>query len=461
LGFRFRQCSKKNFMRLLVFTAYLLIVSVVANTSLAQNNNTISTTSKEKLTEFMNMRFGMFIHWGPVTLRGTEIGWSRGHEVATDDYDNLYKEFNPILFDAEAWVKTAKAAGMKYLTITSKHHDGFCLWPTAYSAYNISATPYKKDIVGQLAKACKSNGIRFCMYFTILDWHDPDYPLHNDGKAEDPNGNMSKFLNTIKNELKEIITNYDPYMLWFDGQWESPWTDEMGAEIYRYVKSLNKDIIMNNRLGKEMTAVDKNKTVDYSKMIGDYDTPEQQIGSMNMNFPWETCMTIATQWAWKPNDKIKSLQQCVYSLIRAASGNGNFLFNVGPMPDGRIEQRQKNVLEQMGNWLSIFSESIYETNGGPYLPNEIYTATRKGNKVYVHILDTAVKQLSLPLLPGVKIRKTSLINGGMVSFSQTKTLYNFSLSFNPANSISNVLVLEIDKTAIDIPLIETTTGKID
>lgn len=448
-------------MRLLVFTAYVFVVSSIANTSLAQKNNTISTTSKEKLTEFMNMRFGMFIHWGPVTLRGTEIGWSRGHEVATDDYDNLYKEFNPVLFDAEAWVKTAKEAGMKYLTITSKHHDGFCLWPTAYSSYNISATPYKKDIIAQLAKACKINGIKFCMYFTILDWHDPSYPIHNDGKGEDPNGNMNKFLTTIINELKEVIANYDPYMLWFDGQWETPWTDEMGAEIYRYVKSLNKDIIMNNRLGKEMTAVDKNKSVDYSKMIGDYDTPEQQIGAMNMRFPWETCMTIATQWAWKPNDKIKSLQQCVHSLIRTASGNGNFLFNVGPMPDGRIEQRQVDMLKQMGSWLSIFGESIYETNGGPYLPNEIYTATRKGNKVYVHILDTAVKQLSLPLLPGVKLGKASLINGGKVDFTQTATLYNFSFSFNPANSISNVLVLEIDKAAIDIPLIETAAGKMN
>ena len=210
-----------------------------------------STTSKQVMDEFMSMRFGMFIHWGPVTLRGTEIGWSRGHEVPTAEYDNLYKEFNPVLFNADEWVKTAKDAGMKYITITSKHHDGFCLWPSAYTDYDIMASPYKKDIVGELAKACKKYDIKFCVYFTILDWHDPDYPVHNDGKEPDPKADMNKFILTIKNELKEIITNYDPYMIWFDGQWESPWTDEMGIDMYNYLKSLNKDLIINNRLERK------------------------------------------------------------------------------------------------------------------------------------------------------------------------------------------------------------------
>lgn len=399
----------------------------------------------------MNMRFGMFIHWGPVSLRGTEIGWSRGHQVTTDDYDQLYKEFNPVLFDADAWVRTAKDAGMKYLTITSKHHDGFCLWPTAYSNYNISATPYKKDIIVQLANACKKYGIKFCMYFTILDWHDPNYPIHNDGKGVSPDGNMNAFITTIKNELKEIVSKYNPYMIWFDGQWESPWTDEMGKEIYRYLKSLNKDVIVNNRLGKEMTAVNNNE-VDFSKMIGDYDTPEQKIGKLNMNFPWETCMTIGTQWSWKPNDQLKDVKRCVHTLIKTASGNGNLLFNVGPMADGRIEQRQAYLLKQMGNWLNIFGESIYGTNGGPYYPTNVYTATRKGNNVYVHILDTSVKELQLPALPGVEVQKAYFINGGSVTFKDLQTSYSFTLNPNMENTISNVLVLQLNKPAITVPL---------
>jgi alpha-L-fucosidase len=413
-----------------------------------------STTSKEIMDEFMAMRFGMFIHWGPVTLRGTEIGWSRGHEIPATEYDNLYKEFNPVLFNADEWVKTAKDAGMKYLTITSKHHDGFCLWPSEYTEYDIMASPFKKDIVGELAEACKKNDIKFCMYFTILDWHDANYPVHNDGKGTDPDADMSKFIVTIKNQLKEVITKYDPYMLWFDGQWESPWTDEMGIDLYTYLKGLKKDLIINNRLGKEMTAI-HSKEVDYRKMVGDFDTPEQKVGNFNLDFPWESCITIGTQWAWKPNDKLKTLQECIQTLIKTASGNGNLLFNVGPMMDGRIEQRQVDLLKQMGDWLKIYGESIYGTKGGPYAPHAGFSATRKGNKVFVHIFDASNSELVLPAIPGVKVLNSSLINGKSVQLKETDGKYFIILPSQLPDNVSNVLVLELNKNANEIPIIHS------
>ena len=185
------------------------------------------------MKDFMSRRFGLFIHWGPVSLRGTEIGWSRDKQVSKAEYDSLYKEFNPVLFNADAWVKTAKDAGMKYLTITARHHDGFCLWPTKFTEYNIMNSPYKKDIVGALNEACKKQGIKFCIYYSVLDWYHPDYPIHSayDSKP-DPKSDMNRYIAFMKNQLKELITKYDPYMLWFDGQWESPWTDEMGKDLY-------------------------------------------------------------------------------------------------------------------------------------------------------------------------------------------------------------------------------------
>jgi alpha-L-fucosidase len=411
-------------------------------------------TRKEVLDDFMDKRFGMFIHWGPVSLRGTEIGWSRGHQVATPDYDNLYKEFNPVLFDADTWVRIAKDAGMKYLTITSKHHDGFCLWPSAYTEYDIMSTPFKKDLLGELAKACKKYNIRFCIYYSILDWHDPDYPIHNDGSNElDSKANMNKFVLTIKNQLKELVTRYDPYMLWFDGQWESPWTDEMGADLYSYLKGLKKDLIINNRLGKEMTAI-HDKEVDYTKMIGDYDTPEQKVGKLNLDFPWESCITIGNQWAWKPNDQIKSLKECLHTLIKTASGNGNLLFNVGPMPDGRIEHRQIELLKHMGSWLKTYGESIYETNGGPYTPSNDYSATRKDNKVFVHLFNNDKNELELPILQGANVMNASMINGAAVKMQTKDGRYFFTLPNHLPDSISNVLVLLLDKEAIDLPLIK-------
>jgi len=413
-----------------------------------------STTSKEIMDEFMSMRFGMFIHWGPVTLRGTEIGWSRGQQVPVAEYDNLYKEFNPVLFNADEWVKTAKDAGMKYLTITSKHHDGFCLWPSEYTEYDIMASPLKRDIVGELAKACKKHDIKFCMYFTILDWHDANYPVHNDGKVPDPDADMSKFIVIIKNQLKEVITNYDPYMLWFDGQWESPWTDEMGIDLYNYLKGLKKDLIINNRLGKEMTAI-HSKEVDYRKMVGDFDTPEQKVGNFSLDFPWESCITIGTQWAWKPNDKLKTLQECIQTLIKTASGNGNLLFNVGPMMDGRIEQRQVDLLKQMGDWLKIYGESIYGTRGGPYTPNEVYSATRKGDKVYIHLFNASAKEITLPSLQGVKVLKASLMNGSAIQVKEIAGKYILTLPEQLPDSVCNVIVIVLDKNTSGIPVIQT------
>ncbi|HKJ78357.1 MAG TPA: alpha-L-fucosidase, partial [Prolixibacteraceae bacterium] len=149
------------------------------------------TTNEELLKEFMDMKFGMFVHWGPVSLKGTEIGWSRGREVPVEEYDNLYKQFNPVEFDADEWIRTAKAAGIKYFIITSRHHDGFSLWPTEYSDYDIAATPYKKDVLMEMKKACERHGILFGTYYSINDWRHPYYPKGSPGgKTDKETGDM-------------------------------------------------------------------------------------------------------------------------------------------------------------------------------------------------------------------------------------------------------------------------------
>lgn len=441
-----------NYLNKLV--SVIVIVLLFNISAKAQELSTDIKTSKTVMDDFMDKRFGLFIHWGPVTLRGTEIGWSRGNEVPVSEYDNLYKEFNPVLFNADEWVKTAKDAGMKYITITAKHHDGFCLWPSAFTEYNIMSSPFKKDIVGELAKACKKQNIRFCIYFTVLDWHDSNYPIRN-GKVKelDLNGNMDQFIVTMKNQLKELVVNYDPYMIWFDGQWETPWTNEMGIDLYQYLKGLKKDLIINNRLGKEGSGMSKNN-VDYNKMVGDFDTPEQKIGNIKMDFPWESCITICKQWAWKPNDKMKTLQECIQTLVKTAGGNGNLLFNVGPMMDGRIETRQTERLKEMGNWLSKYGQSIYSTKGGPYNPNNIYATTRKGNLIYLHLFERSTDKLVLPVLADAKIKKAYFLNGNAVPFAQNK---DFGIALNlPSilpDAISSVIVLELDRNAEQLPII--------
>jgi len=432
-------------------TLYFLAVAFL-HLSFAQGQGLNAQTSKEQapMDIFMAKRFGMFIHFGPVTLRGTEIGWSRGREVPTEEYDTLYKEFNPALFNADAWVKAAKDAGMQYITITAKHHDGFCLWPTSGSPYNIGNSPFKRDLVAELAQACRRQGITFCVYFTVLDWHDPDYPTKSPiDSTKNVKGDMGRFVTTMKKELKEIFSKYHPFMLWFDGNWEKPWTLEDGKDLYRYLKGLDPAVVINNRIGKGGASLSDPRSV------GDFLTPEQAIGALNMKDPWESCITICNQWAWKPNDAMKSLKQCIQTLEKTAGGNGNLLFNVGPMMDGRIEGRQVARLREMGKWLKKYGESIYGTKGGPYLPNETFATTRKGNKIYIHLFAKKDSFLQLAPIPGAAIKRAWFMNGNALAFTQEdKTGCRISLPDTlPEPTTSSVIVLELDKSAEDLPVI--------
>ncbi|CAL1517206.1 alpha-L-fucosidase [Chitinophaga sp. MM2321] len=428
------------------------------HTATAQTNAQLDQhilTSKKVMDEFMGLRFGMFIHWGPIALRGTEIGWSRHREVPAADYDTLYKVFNPTKFNAEEWVKVARDAGMKYLTITAKHHDGFCLWPSAYTDYDIMSTPYKKDVVGALAKACRKYGIKFCIYYSVLDWHYPDYPVDNPydttGKGIRKDAQMDKYVQYMKNQLKELITAYDPYMLWFDGPWEKPWTEAMALDMYTYLKTIKKDVIINNRIGKKFSGVGMASTADF---LGDYDTPEQRIGGLDMNTPWESCITIADQWAWKPHDKMKSLKTCIQTLAKTAAGNGNLLFNIGPMPDGTMEPAQVARVREMGSWLKKYGAAIYQTAGGPYVPTDNYATTRKGNKIYLHVFQTSGQTLTVPAFPGVHIKKAYVLNGTTISFKQTAADIALQLPAVLPDSNDTVIVLEIDKPAMSIAVIK-------
>ena len=436
-------------MRPLLFSFFFLFTVHALN---AQKSNVVVPvvqTPQKNIDDFMSKRFGMFIHWGPVALRGTEIGWSRNREVSQAEYDSLYKEFNPVLFNADSWVKAAKDAGMKYLTITAKHHDGFCLWPTKFTDYNIMNSPFKRDVVGELAKSCKKYGIKFCIYYTVLDWYDLRYPVRNDGtKTIDPKGDMVKFVQYMKDQLKELITNYDPYMLWFDGNWEQPWTKEMGADVYRYIKTLSPGVVINNRLGKGT-----HKTMG-PDIVGDYATPEQVIGKMNLDSPWESCITICNQWAWKANDKMKSLKQCIQTLASTAGGNGNLLFNVGPMMDGRIEKRQVDRLKEIGDWLKVNGNAIYGTKAGPYMPDSIMAATRKGNKINLLLFQTKSTQFVVSAVEGRKVIKASFMNGMGIEFKQNASTITLMLPIVMPDPNCSVIVLEMDAEVENIKLIK-------
>ena len=436
----------KKFINLILLLTLPLFVN--AQWGGGEANPELKTNAKT-LKEWQDLKFGLFVHWGPVSLRGTEIGWSRGREVPIPEYDNLYKDFNPVLFDAEKWVSIIKSAGMKYLIITSKHHDGFCIWDSEFTDYDIMSSPFKRDILKELSDECKRQGILFGTYHSIADWHHTHYATRYGGDPRPlEESDMEIYVDYLKNQVWELIVKYDTDILWFDGEWENAWTHEQGMELYKYIRELKNDILINNRIDKgRQGMMGMTKSTAYA---GDFATPEQEIGAFHPDIPWESCITICKQWAWKPNDEMKSLKECIQTLARTVGGGGNLLLNVGPMLDGRVEQRQIKRLAEMGSWLEKNGESIYGTSGGPFKPTTEMVSTHKDKRVFLHLFTLPEGQLVLPALNKTKIQSVQLLNGNKLRFKHTKENLRINLPEEVVDTINTVIILELNKEAASL-----------
>jgi len=404
-------------------------------------NKSFLRASDEDVQQWRRLKFGLFVHWGPVSLKGTEIGWSRGGErrgtggtgeIPVEVYDNLYKEFNPVEFDAGQWVQLAKDAGMRYLVFTSKHHDGFSMFESRLTDYKVMNSPFGRDVVKELADACHAGGLKLGYYYSPVDWHHPDYRT----------ANHQRYVEYLHGQLREICSNYGRIdIVWFDGLGGSA-KDWDAENLFQTIRQLQPHVIINDRAG----------------LRADHDTPEQTIGSFQRDRPWETCMTICQQWAWKPNDHMKSLKECLQTLVRVVGGDGNLLFNVGPMPDGRIEPRQVDRLREMGDWLRKYGESIYGTRGGPFKTTGGLASTYRDNTIYVHILDWPGDTITLPALPK-RVTDASLLTGGSVSVRQTQDTLEIQVPAGSRQEIDTIVKLELDGPAAAIdPLVVGSTS---
>jgi alpha-L-fucosidase len=315
-------------------------------------------------------------------------------QIPVSEYEKFADAFNPIGYNADEWVRLAKRAGMKYIVITSKHHDGFCLWDSQVTDYDImDATPFRRDILAELAKACKKHKIKLCFYHSIMDWHHPDaqapfYPNYNDTKRSNPN--FSRYVETyMKPQLAELLEKYGPLgVLWFDGEWIKDWTEPQGKALYAWLRELQPDLIINNRVGKGRKGMEGlNKGDD--DYAGDFGTPEQQIPATGLpGVDWETCMTMNDTWGFKAyDDNWKSTEDLIRKLVDIASKGGNFLLNVGPTPEGLIPRPSVQRLEAMGEWMAVNGESIHGTTASPIDTPEWGRCTAKDDKLYLHVFD--------------------------------------------------------------------------
>jgi len=396
-------------------------------------------------------RFGMFIHWGPISLKAAEISWSRANSnpkcpnkgpISVAEYDNLYKRFNPTRFDAKEWVRTAKAAGMKYMVLTAKHCDGFLLWDSKVSDYNIMHTPFKRDVCKELAQAAHEAGMRIGWYFSPMDWKDPD--CRNAGNAA--------FVKRMQAEIRELLTNYGKIdLIWFDYDGgEAVWDPQT---TYAMVKKLQPGIVIDNRLdlgpGK-----DAGSPTNMSPSA-DYFTPEQWIGGYNDQKPWESCMTMSqkNQWSYGgPDDGVKPLSSIIEMLTGCAGGDGNVLLDVGPMPTGQIDPRQTQRLHEVGAWMTKYGKSITGTRGGPFKPGEYGTSTRIGKTIYLHIRDWNGSVLSLPPLPA-KLQNARILGGGVVVIKNSGAALRVEVPPSSRRELDTIVALDLDRSAIGIPAV--------
>jgi alpha-L-fucosidase len=404
-------------MKKLLLSALLLFI--MASVSTAQTNYTPSADNLAQREHFQDMKFGLFIHWGIYSELGDGEWVMHNRKIPYDNYKRLADFFNPQQFNAQEWVAFAKRAGMKYITITSRHHDGFSMFGTKASLYNIvDATPYHHDPLMDLARECAKQGIELHIYYSLLDWGRPDYafgsPIVNGLPV---NGNWDSYINFMKTQLTELITNYPGVKgIWFDGNWERPDANWHYDEIYGLIHHLNSAIMIGNnhhlaaKPGEDFQMFEKD--LPGSKTTGFNN--DQVISPL----PLETCETINDSWGFNITDRdYKSVKQIIHYLASDAGLNANFLLNVGPMPNGKIQNEFADTLAKVGDWLQKYGESIYGTRGSDIPPQPWGTLTTKGKTLYAHILNMQHPYVFIPGLKS-KVADAMTFDGKKVKFKQ-------------------------------------------
>ena len=373
--------------------------------------------------EFQDAKFGMFIHWGVYSVLGNGEWIFHDRKLTVHEYERLPDLFDPEKFDARSWVALAKAAGMKYITITSRHHDGFAMFDSKISDWNIAQrTPYRKDPLKMLADECHRQDIKLFFYYSQLDWHNPDYyprgiTSWNNGRPD--HGDWNSYLdNYMDGQLRELLTNYGAVGgIWFDGMWDKPDADWHLQKTYSLIHQLQPAaLIIPNHHQAPLPGED---VQTFEKDLPGKNTAGFNTTYISNQLPLEISQTLNDSWSFNiGDDHYKSVEQLQDFLVRAAGNNANLLLNIGPMPNGEIQEEFTTRLRAIGEWLSIYGDSIYGTRGGPLAPADWGVTTHKAGKIYVHVLHWNAPLLALPPL-SEHISGAKMLNGdASVQFTQ-------------------------------------------
>lgn len=385
-----------------------------------------------RMAPWRDARFGMFIHWGLYSIPAGQWNGKRvpgtGEWIQTNapiqvrDYEPLRDRFNPVMFDAWSWARAARRAGMKYVVITTKHHDGFCLFDSQLTDWDVMSSPFKRDIMREIARACRDEGLMVGWYHSIMDWHHPDYLPRRKWEERPAEGaDFDRFRAYLTGQVSELLTNYGPIdVMWFDGEWEDTWTHEHGVELANTCRSLQPRVIINNRVDKgrnDMAGLDK-----AGDWAGDFGTPEQEVPSTGIpGVDWESCMTMNDTWGFRSDDhNWKSSTDLIRTLCDVASKGGNFLLNVGPTADGLIPEASLQRMADIGRWMDVNAEAIYSTHASPFTRLPWGRATVRGNDLYLHVFDWPTD--GRLVLPGLltDVRAAAVLGGPILPQSAVR-----------------------------------------
>ena len=403
----------------------LIILTILVASYVNAQSYTPTPENLAARKEFQDIKFGMFIHWGASSVLGANE-WVMNHRnIKVEDYTKLIHLFNPQSFDAAKWVSIAKAAGMKYITFITRHHDGFSNWDTKQSDWKITNTPYGKDVFKQLSDECHKQGLKIFCYYSLLDWYRNDYQYETGrtgkGTGRTQKSNWEGYVAFMKAQLTELLTNYGEISgIWFDGHWDQLDNDHDKKqvskvnwhyeEIYKLIHSLQpKCLISNNH---HLTPIPGEDFQAFEKDLPGHNTTGFGGASIS-ELPLETCETMNDSWGFNITDRnYKTVKRLVQYMVKAAGSNANFLLNVGPMPDGNIQPEFIDTLNAVGKWMTQYGQTIYGTRGNIIAPKHWGTITGKGKTVYIHILSKPESPAYI-LIPELKekILKASLFNG--------------------------------------------------
>jgi len=380
------------------------------------------TTANERMEWFIKARFGLFVHWGiyAIPARGE---WVRSHEkLSIEDYQPFFEEFNPVNYNPKEWAALAKKAGMKYTVITAKHHDGFCLFDSKLTDYKATNTLAGRDLIKEYVDAFRNEGLKVGFYYSLIDWHHPDYPAYGDNfhpmrdneAWKDKKHDFPRYLQYMHGQVRELLTNYGKIdIMWFDFSYGNMSGETWKAtELVKMVRSLQPHIIIDDRLGGHIRSINK------EVYAGDFASPEQIIPPEGVvdeagnPIPWEACITMNNHWGYAATDKdFKSPKQLIRALVECVSKGGNLLLNVGPNAKGEFPEESVEILTEIGKWMSKNGESIYGCGNAGLPKPEWGRYTRKGNKLYAHIFERGIGPIAVQGIKG-KIKRARLLADG-------------------------------------------------